>query len=462
MAPAKTTRTTRQTTLPTSSDCETWRQKPSVNPMTGRTISLNGMQKTLRERCDLLDHMTKERCHAFGSSTIKRHPLTGRKVNATARHGLFATITAICTALTEKTTDKTDHYRALITALQKQLKPLFHRDSLEQRQAFARIVSQHIRKREIRPCFEEVRGRLVLLDKNAEPTITFDRQIGSTSLRGVAYLNTSTGFGRLLKFSCKITGSPVEAALLLKLSNIVMQGRFPNYPITYAVKKCDTLCEFTSCPQVTRAKNYWIIMNEIASYDIQQWFKWAHTDGEYESVIMQLLLTLENFHSRGFAHNDMHLGNGLIHVVEPGGFWHYKTPQGSIYVPNKGYLLTLWDFDTVTTSSDVNSTDLHRSQCLDLYRPIHLMFNMSTTDYYATMNLRPIPDRLRRSLLQPFYSDIRDIWLDLQRDGRVAPSILPSILKNKAVWRHVIIETGAVGLNVEKMKIINTVPYSVR
>jgi predicted unusual protein kinase regulating ubiquinone biosynthesis (AarF/ABC1/UbiB family) len=40
----------------------------------------------------------------------------------------------------------------------------------------------------------------------------------------------------------------------------------------------------------------------------------------------------------GFYHNDLHLGNFLIHKVKPGGFWHYKISDIDIYVKNMGYL----------------------------------------------------------------------------------------------------------------------------
>ena len=145
----------------------------NINPSSGRKISTTGsVYKNAKQSCDLLKHLSvnpEKNCNAF--ETTQKHPLTGRKL--TKNKGVFNTIATLCKGLV--TNNNTNKYDQLIAVLQKRLAPLFHRDSLEQRQEYARIVSQHLKQRVIKPCLEEVNGKLVLVDKNTVPVITFDK-----------------------------------------------------------------------------------------------------------------------------------------------------------------------------------------------------------------------------------------------------------------------------------------------
>ena len=118
-----------------------------------------------------------------------------------------------------------------------------------------------------------------------------------------------------------------------------------------------------------------------------------YSNREYESVIMQLLLSLRAFHKHlGYIHNDAHLGNFLWHKVEAGGFWHYNSDGLDIFIPNTGYLVVLWDPGLARPISKRNRVNI------DYYRVLTLIKEMKLSNTYKKLGMKPVPS----DALKPF------------------------------------------------------------
>jgi len=366
---------------------------------------------------------TKEECIKWEKDPGK-NPRNNRKLKTDAKKGIYNQLVAICAILLKeeekedkeedekkhehKSPNTNDNLEAdrlrLIRAIRKAIKPILHRiDSNEMRVTYNNIISNYIKN--IKPCLQEAvtkksnnnTTKLVLNDNKSNPIVTFDKQIGSKSVYGLAYMNTGKKFAKLLKFSCKlmeiIPNNTKEVHILNKMTQLVINGVSPNMPITYKVLKCTSNCNVSLCPQLIMNRKYYVVISELANYDIQNWLKETHTNMEYNSVIMQLVFALQAFHNMKYTHNDTHLGNFLIHKIKPGGYWHYKLKDIDIYIPNCGYLLVLWDPGLAELHSNVNYKNkiTYNSYCInDFTRPLQLLYFIEINQSYLEMGLKPL------------------------------------------------------------------------
>lgn len=261
--------------------------------------------------------------------------------------------------------------------------------------AFARAVRKYLVGTE--PCVRKEDGQLGLYDGEGNLKVRFAKRIGTESAFGMAYLNTGKGIwkrsggkkraARFITFSTKVMAKSdahaQEIDLLKKMSRLAEKGLSPNMPLLYkATEACEVPCD--SCdPEVERLfrSPYYVVVNELADGDLIQWFAQSHTEAEYESVIMQVLLAVRAFHGLGYAHNDCHLGNFLYHKVAPGGYWRYNIhipgePKPTpLFVPNLGTLVVMWD-PGLATPLKADRTGAND----DYIRPLELITNVH--NYY--------------------------------------------------------------------------------
>ena len=351
---------------------------------------------------------TKKQCRRLVENPDK-NPITGRKLDPNAPKGLYRKMVNECKDV-QKELDQLakpkdapyqpeleiteDKHKQILrlrlrNALRRALRPILnHKDSLENRVHYAKVVRTYlnhvqscVRSSKQNPLkvalYEEKEGKL-------KEIIYFDRRIGSESVYGTAYLNAGKGLARVLKFSIKIMSDEFasEVRLLEKMSQLAEKGISPNMPITYAVKKCitpndKTLRQNRAAIDLMKTGRYYVVLNELANGDTHDFFKFAYTDRDYESVITQMLFSLQAFHNLGYVHNDAHLGNFLWHKITPGGFWQYQYGDIVIYVPNTGYLMVLWD---PGLAKKINIPD--HSPNVDINRVIALLKRIPTAQYY--------------------------------------------------------------------------------
>lgn len=384
-------------------DCESWKLNPNVNPITKRKISPDGpVFKRFSQICENgKGQFTDKDCNAWKKNPT-RNPVTGRKLRTDTKTGIYQQLVKLCGSKTTSATKDIEAMRTkLAQAIHKAIGPLLKKgDTTEARLRFAKVMQRYTAN--LQPCIQEQNNKLWLLNKKKETLVYFDKQIGSKSVYGMAYMNMGKGLAKLLKFSCKLMSAgkkahKQEVEILKLMSSVAERGESPNMPITYLAMKCTKACVHPGCPPVTQTGGYYVVINELASCDIQTWFQKKHDRSAYESIIMQLFLSIYTFHKLGFGHNDCHLGNFLIHEITPGGCWRYQVDGQNIYVPNKGYLLVMWDPGLATKLLDFR---------VDYRRPLHLMSKIASIQKYIDMKMIPPPDDVIHGVLLPMITQI--------------------------------------------------------
>ena len=217
------------------------------------------------------------------------------------------------------------------------------------------------------PCLQEEEQGSTLVLKGYKDPITFTKRIGSHSSFGIVY-KTYIQDGKIpIYFAAKImadtSANRNEVSILTKLTDIGLREHHPNFPLMFKSLTCHTPCSSHTCPKLTK-HNYIIVLTELAESDAKIWFQEDRTFLQYVSIISQMILTIYNFHIMGFRHNDMHLGNFLIHKIKPsGGNLEYKIGNKDIKIKHCGYLVVLWDFGLSTTilTSDEDNRQARRA-----------------------------------------------------------------------------------------------------
>jgi hypothetical protein len=405
----------------------------------------------------------QELCEKFNKDT-SINPVTGRKISKTSKTGMYVALKKLCSKYTqakrsnnERTQERVPMQvpvriskitprppstptiakrQQLIKAINKAIEPVLNKgDSLKSRIKFHGIMKKYLH--DLEPCLHvDKAGALSLYNVSEpdEPVVKFNKRIGSDSVYGVAYMNMGKGFARLLKFSCKIMAGNVpahkqEIRLYEQMSFYVENDLFPNMPLTYKTLLCKNLCKDPKCPVQTTKSDYHVVINELASEDIQSWFKQARTDSEYTSVIVQLIFAIYAFHGMGVLHNDCHLGNFLIHKIKPGGFWRYRFEGNDIYVPNAGYLLVMWD---PGLASPYSFMDWYS----DMTRPLSLIRSFGTGKHqiYENLGLKALPQHILTGLVVGVNDIILSHAVDPYTIGRERV-VMRAIINSFAAWK---------------------------
>lgn len=427
---------------------------------------------------------TKKQCRRLVENP-DQNPITGRKLDPNAPKGLYRKMVNECNDI-QKELDQLakpkdapyhpeleiseDKHKKILrlrlrNALRAALKPILnHKDSLENRVHYAKVVRTYlnhvqscVRSSKQNPLkvalYEEKEGQL-------KEIIYFDRRIGSESVYGTAYLNAGKGLARVLKFSIKIMSDRFtsEVNLLNKMSQLAEKGISPNMPITYAVKKCisptdTTLLKNPAAIDLMKAGGYYVVLNELANGDTHDFFKFAYTDRDYESVITQMLFSLQAFHNLGYVHNDAHLGNFLWHKIEAGGFWQYKYGNTTIYVPNTGYLMVLWDPGLAKKIKPYV-----QFPNVDIDRVLRLLMSIPSSRFYQEKNMIGI----NKTALQPFQAIHRTMTVNPR--GFLSASFMNTfieILIQQKKFNHIYYKTPTKNTLPPNSIILNKIAYKL-
>jgi hypothetical protein len=418
--------------------CIAWKNNNNINPETGHKISKDGpIYKKYEKICSICD---------LWRNNPDIDPVTQRKLNKEAKNGIYSQLVLLCAAQVAKKKSSTkavaisaitpaaeadleDARNKLIAAINKKIAPILHKsETLKARIEFKNIITNYLE--DIKPCINEYQDKLYLFKGNNIPTVYFNKRIGTNSAYGEAYLNMGHGFAKLLKFSCKIMAvnskHTLETKLLKQMSTLAEKGSTPNMPITYKILKCKSPCKLDACPKPAKDSSYYIIINELADYDLETWFKETHTTAEYESIFMQIMFAIFSFHSLSYLHNDTHLGTFLIHKIKPGGYWRYQFNNENIYVPNCGYLLVMWD---PGRASKINFTKTIN----DYIRQFYLINKMDSIRKYRDIGLKSIPDKLSTDMLTPMIN----IFYEHNTERDAIWKIIRYIKDKKIITQHI-------------------------
>jgi hypothetical protein len=427
---------------------------------------------------------TKKQCRRLVENP-DQNPITGRKLDPNAPKGLYRKMVNECKDI-QKELDQLakpkdapyqpeleiseDKHKQILrlrlrNALRRALHPILnHKDTLENRVHYAKVVRTYLNH--VQACVRSSKqdpSKVALYEEkegHLKEIIYFDRRIGSESVYGTAYLNAGKGLARVLKFSIKIMSDRFtsEVNLLNKMSQLAEKGISPNMPITYAVKKCvspsdTTLLKNPTAIDLMKAGGYYVVLNELANGDTHDFFKFAYTDRDYESVITQMLFSLQAFHNIGYVHNDAHLGNFLWHKVTAGGFWQYQYGDTVIYVPNTGYLMVLWD---PGLAKKIKIPD--QSPNMDINRVLRLLMSIPTSHYYQQKNMIGI----NRTALQPFEMIIVMMMRNVR--GFLNASFMNNfieVLTKLKQFNHIYYKNKKVNTLPANSVILNKIPYKL-
>lgn len=333
---------------------------------------------------------------------------------------------------------------------------LKNKQYIKNRKDFADIVEKYIK--DSSDCISVYNNTIFLTDKTGStPRVIFKQRIGSKSTEGEAYLTTSISKD-ILQFASKIMPygkgeNDIEVEILKKCKKLVGKFEFsPNLPLLYASKKCSLQCKSSACPKPSSKGQYYIVINELASMDLESWYKTVRTVEEHVSVITQIIFGIRALHMMGYYHQDLHLGNLLIHEVPPGGYWCYLINNKKVYVPNKGYLVVLWDFGTAAKIPKSVTKDTWLE---DYYHPLRLMTYIEYDDMYVKAKLKPPPNSVGYFLSQIFdaVEEPDDPSVELNEKNLI--DIILQLLKNSKSLGH-ILKFGSVS---KTDKVLNMTPY---
>ena len=184
------------------------------------------------------------------------------------------------------------------------------------------------------------------------------KQIGSPSVYGMVYkckyIDVPYELPKItVKIQLRTSDATSEIKTLEAITKFAIKNKMPNLPISYRTLVCNNIIKDDRYPKVitkanNRTKNYNIILNELASGDLNMFLlKYKSnfvSEAFWKNLYEQLYISLVTLHSLGISHNDSHGGNFLYHKIKPGGCFHYDINGIDFYIENIGFLWTTWDY----------------------------------------------------------------------------------------------------------------------
>lgn len=157
-----------------------------------------------------------------------------------------------------------------------------------------------------------------------------------------------------ITFAIKVTpkkNNQTECEVLEKCGWIIKNKICPNLPLIHHVTECNS-CSFDK--RVLKSKKCGIIVTEFAEYgDLGTYLRKNKVSTILiENIMFQICTALYSLHKHfSLVHNDLHLGNILVHKTNGKGYWKYIIDNKEYSCINMGILVTLWDFGLSSQSS---------------------------------------------------------------------------------------------------------------
>ena len=357
--------------------CDIWLKKKTINPQTLYKIKENGpVYKKLLKKCSLNKQSDKEICDKWlKNKTINPETLHKIKENGP----LYKELEKQCSLYIKSDKDKAAN------KIQKLFTPFIKRVSANiiDRINFFIIIRKYILS--INKKYKNICMRLYKIDEKTNlpiyrlgNKIILDKQIGSKSVYGIAYLahyqndiNNQNKLNKLNKFAIKVVkysiNNEIEYKVLTELSKLVISFKCPHFPITYGLLSCDNknikstydIDLHINKSAIYNDKYYpdlinnntslYYQINELASGDLNKYRTYNYTNKNLLlNSLAQIYISVMFFHKYINAfHNDAHGGNFLYHNIKPGGYFHYNIYGKDYYLENIGFLWVIWDFGLI-------------------------------------------------------------------------------------------------------------------
>lgn len=235
----------------------------------------------------------------------------------------------------------------------------------------------------------------------------------------------------------------VELFMLMLMSGVVEQRLFPNFPLLYSVSLCgkgrrggvnNNLTNLTN-----RTEDVALVFTERADADLAAWLEKRPPAKAVSSAVAQCLLAVFAFRAMGFAHNDAHAKNFLLHRLRPGGYWHYRLFGRNVYVQNHGQQVVLWDPMLATrTSANAPAHDANRVALSIAALTNYDRETLEVLGVFVRQNITPkYPDAVLQWLDHVKAMGLDDIVVDRLPPGSVinaAPYLLPKLGKSSQAF----------------------------
>ena len=373
--------------------CDIWLKNKNINPETLRKIKENGpLFKKLQKRCSLNRKSDKEICDKWFKNKMI-NPETLRKIKENGP--LYRELQKRCL---DNDNDNDNDKNKAANKIQKLFKPFIKRVSANiiDRINFFIIIRKYILS--INKKYKNICMRLYKFDSKTNlpiyrlgNKIILDKQIGSKSTYGIAYLahyeydiNNQSKINALNKFAVKVINysynNEIEYKVLTEVSKQVISFKCPHFPITYGLISCDNkniksnynINLKVNKSDINNSKNYpdlinnnislYYQINELASGDLNKFRVYNSKNSKLLlNSLVQIYLSIMFFHKYINAyHNDAHGGNFLYHLIKPGGYFHYNIYGKDYYLENIGYLWVIWDFGLIQPFS--NSKTINKNK----------------------------------------------------------------------------------------------------
>lgn len=155
-----------------------------------------------------------------------------------------------------------------------------------------------------------------------------------------------------------VTSPWVELACLELCKHLVQNNICPNLPLYIKYFICDK-CNFENIQILQGAPCIYLINEYANGGDLKEWCKSYRTGSEWMIMYFQVFTGLYSMQKYfNIRHHDLHWGNVLVHEVKPGGYYKYIIDSVVYYIPNNGYIFTLWDFGYARSPGKLEITDL--------------------------------------------------------------------------------------------------------
>ena len=156
-----------------------------------------------------------------------------------------------------------------------------------------------------------------------------------------------------------------ELKTLDLVSDLVYRRIIPNMPLVYSHYVCN-FCQYENENIIGKNnKMCLLILNELSDIDLKHWIieiskkklKTEELENIWYNVFFQIwaaIFCIQKHYQ--LIHNDLHWSNILVDYIDTKGYWIYIIDNIKYYVPNKGFLLKLWDFGKSFSVTQFKST----------------------------------------------------------------------------------------------------------
>jgi len=267
------------------------------------------------------------------------------------------------------------------------------------------VLNRNIILQEIKDINSSSKNKCISTKNNLNKYIKISNRIGTESVTASAY---KACFPLNCKYSIAVKKVPLNETDIkyekdpesikalnnsfvwrelyyLKLCNLLVKNNIcPHLPLVYDYYLCNH-CVFDNknlLKNYPNSKNCALIINELADGDLKTLLtKEKLPVDDIQIIYFQIYIALYCINKYfKMQHQDLHWGNVLYHKIPKGGYIKYIIQGEEILIPNRGYLIVLWDFERTKIKGKIDSKDLKNSNSDNVWEDYRRITSMLQKD----------------------------------------------------------------------------------